>query len=123
LVVDRLDARRAASANFLWQIGALAVLIAATGPAMLAAGCIAYGLGVGNMITFPGQIVQREFPARHFPRVVSLAMGVCQYAFAFGPGLLGWLQYLSGDYRAALLACILLEAIAAAVVLVRRRDT
>ena len=119
-MVDRIDLRRAAAANFLWQIGCLLLLAGAATPLPLAFGCIGYRLGVGNMITFPGLIVQREFPARHFPRLVSLALAINQYTFAFGPGLLGWLRELSGGYGAALGACVLLQAAAAALVLLRR---
>jgi len=118
-IVDRIDLRRAAAANFPWQIGCL-LLAGAAAPLPLAFGCIGYGLGVGNMITFPGLIVQREFPARHFPRLVSLALAINQYTFAFGPGLLGRLRELSGSYGAALIACVLLEGAAAALVLLRR---
>lgn len=119
--IDRVDVRLAACLNFLLQIGALALLLASGAPAAVFAGCVLYGLGVGNVITFPGLIVQREFPAAQFPRIVSLVLAINQFTFAFGPGLLGALRDWSGSYRAALVACIVLEAVAAALVLVRRR--
>lgn len=119
--VDRIDVRRAAAANFVLQIGALMLLLWSPAPAAVFAGCVLYGLGVGNMITFPGLIVQREFPAAQFPRVISLVVAINQVAFAFGPALLGALRDWSGAYGAALVACLLLEAVAAGLVLLRRR--
>jgi MFS family permease len=120
LFVDRIDVRLAAALNFLLQIGALGLLLASDAPAAVFAGCVLYGLGVGNMITFPGLIVQREFPPADFPRIVSLVVAITQFTFAFGPGLLGALRDWSDSYAAALMACIALEAAAAALVLIRK---
>jgi MFS family permease len=121
LFVDRIDVRRGAAANFVLQIGALALLLSSDAPAAVFIGCVLYGLGVGNMITFPGLIVQREFPPALFPRVISLVVAINQVTFAFGPALLGALRDWSGSYAAALIACLVLEAIAAGLVLLRRR--
>ena len=52
-------------------------------------GCVVFGLGVGNMTTFPSLIVQVEYPKEHFRRVVSLIVAINQFTFAFGPALLG----------------------------------
>ncbi|WP_374445466.1 MFS transporter [Stella sp.] len=119
-VVDRLDVRRVSAANFLVQVAGVACLAGGTRP-LLIAGCLLFGLGVGNLITFPGLIVQREFPAAHFARVVGLVVAVNQFAFAFGPGLLGLLREWTGGYGAALGLCMALQAAAAAIVLVRPR--
>jgi MFS family permease len=121
LFVDRIDARLGAALNFLLQIAALAVLLVSDAPVSVFVGCTLYGLGVGNTITFPGLIVQREFPPHDFPRVISLVLAINQFTFALGPGLLGALRDWWGSYAAALIVCIGLTAIAAIVVLVRRR--
>jgi MFS family permease len=83
---------------------------------MLYLGCALFGLGVGNMITLPGMIVQQEFPRVHFSRVISLVVGINQFTFAFGPALLGYLQGGQGNYSFALLACLVVEMAAAVIV-------
>lgn len=118
--VDRLDARRVSAVNFLVQIAGLACLAVGTVP-FLVAGCVLFGLGVGNLITFPALIVQREFPAAHFARVVGLVVAVNQFVFAFGPGLLGLLREWTGGYGAALALCMALQGAGAAIVLLRPR--
>lgn len=119
-VIDRVDPRAASAVNFLVQVAGLACLLAGT-PPLLLAGCVLFGLGVGNLITFPAIIVQREFPAAHFARVVGLVVAVNQFAFAFGPGLLGLLREWTGGYATAIVLCMALQATAAATVLVRPR--
>ena len=47
-----------------------------------------------------------------------LLWGKIQFTFAFGPSLLGEIEYLSGGYGAALLACLAMQVIAAVVVVV-----
>ncbi|MFN4088140.1 MAG: MFS transporter [Alphaproteobacteria bacterium] len=119
--VDRIDRRAGASANFLLQCVGVLVLLAADDARMLYAGCVLFGLGVGNQITFPGLIVQQEFPRAHFSRVIALVAAVNQFTFASGPAFLGLLRDRTGDYRAALLACFGLLLAASIIVLVRRR--
>ncbi|BBK33990.1 sugar phosphate permease [Stella humosa] len=118
--VDRLDPRRASAVNFVVQIAGTALLLEGSVPALYA-GCVLFGLGVGNLITFPALIVQREFPAAHFARVVGLVVAVNQFTFAFGPGLLGLLREWRGSYDAALVACMAMQAAGAAIVLLRPR--
>jgi cyanate permease len=120
LVIDRFDPRRTAAANFLVQIAALAVLLAAPSAAWTYLGCALFGISVGNMITLPNLIVQREFASAQFARTVSLMWAIVQLVLAFGPGVLGLVRDLSGSYDAALIVCIALELVACAAVLVRR---
>ncbi|MGE0718109.1 MAG: MFS transporter [Alphaproteobacteria bacterium] len=119
--VDRIDRRRAAAANFVVQIAGMALLVPEGSTATLIAGCVLFGLGVGNLITFPALIVQQEFPRAHFARTVALLVAVNQMAFAFGPGLLGLIRAATGGYGWAIALCILLHAAGAAIVLVRPR--
>ena len=50
---------------------------------------------------------------------VSLVVAFNQYAFAFGPALLGVLRDATGGYTVPLALCMLLEGMAAIVVLIR----
>jgi MFS family permease len=117
LFVDRLDRRLVSCLNFLVQAVAMTILTVTREPALLVLGCTLFGLGLGNLVSLPALIIQQEFPARHFGRVVSMSVAINQFAFAFGPALLGRLQRPDGAYTCSLLACLVMEAVAAAIVL------
>ncbi|HWP74856.1 MAG TPA: MFS transporter, partial [Methylomirabilota bacterium] len=80
--VDRIDRRRAASCNFALQALAVFAMIRWPSVPVLYLGCVIFGLGVGNMTTFPSLIVQVEYPKEHFRRVVSLVVAINQFTFA-----------------------------------------
>jgi MFS family permease len=119
LIIDRVDRRGASAAILCVQILSMIVLLSSTSVAGLYLGCLLFGFGVGNLITLPGLIVQQEFHRRDFARAVSLNVAITQLAAATGPTILGVLHDLSGDYRTSLVACLVLEACAALLVLVR----
>jgi cyanate permease len=120
LVIDRLDQRRVSAVSFASQsVGLAAILIFPARPEVLYAGCCLFGLSVGNVITLPSLIIQREFAAQSFGLVVGLNAGIGQVTFAFGPALLGLIRDLTGDYAAALILCMGLELAAAAIVIHR----
>lgn len=119
-VIDRLDQRRTAAISVTSQAaGILTMLLMPDQPAALYGGAILFGLSVGNVITFPALIVQREFPAQAFGVVIGLANAVAQFAFAFAPALLGAVHDLWGGYPPALMLCIAVQ-LAAAVIVLRR---
>jgi cyanate permease len=95
----------------------MAILATATVSTMLYLGCALFGLGVGNTTSLPGLLVHQEFPKQHFARSVSLVVAINQFSFAFGPSLLGQLEQAKGSYSAGLLACLLMEALAALIVI------
>jgi cyanate permease len=119
-IIDRLDPRTATALSLLTQAAALGVMTQATGAGVLFAACAVFGLSVGNLITFPALVIQREFDAASFGMLMALASATCQTIFAFGPGLLGLVRDLTGGYAAALALCIALELVAAAVALLGR---
>ena len=119
-VVDRIDRRLASASNFGLQIIALSTMLGRPSILLLYTGCVLFGLGVGNMITFPSLIVQVEYPREHFNRVVSLTTAITQVTLAFGPGLLGWVRDRWGSYSAAWIVCIACDVVAAVVVLLGR---
>lgn len=121
LVVDRLDKRMVSALSFALQVAALAALLAVETPLVLYAGCILFGLNVGNIITLPALIVQEEFPAAAFALVVGMVTAVTQFTYAFGPGLVGLVRDLSGSYGPALACCMALNGVAVIGVLLRRR--
>jgi predicted MFS family arabinose efflux permease len=116
--IDRVDRRLAAAANFFLQAAAVVAMIMWPSPAVLYAACAAFGLAVGNMITFPALIVQAEYPGAHFARVVSLVLAINQITFAFGPGIVGWARDRAGSYTTGLLLCAACEVAGGLVVMI-----
>jgi MFS family permease len=116
-IADRFDRRAVACVNFVVQMLGMAILATAMAPLMLYLGCAFFGLGVGNTTSLPGLLVQQEFPKQHFARIVSLVVAINQFSFAFGPSFLGQLEQAEGSYSAGLLACLLMEALAALIVI------
>ncbi|MBS0548880.1 MAG: MFS transporter [Proteobacteria bacterium] len=119
LFIDRIDRRGASAVILCVQVVSMVALLSSTSAFGLYLGCILFGFGVGNLITLPGLIVQQEFPRRDFARAVSLNVAITQLVAATGPSIIGLLHDLSGDYRTSLIACLVLEVAAAALVLVR----
>jgi predicted MFS family arabinose efflux permease len=122
-VIDRFEPRRAAAACFLVQVAAIAVLARAELPLVVYAACALYGFSVGNNITLSPLIIQREYPARHFPAIVALSTAAVQILYAFGPGLLGVLRDMFGGYGVPLAVCMGLNLAGTAVVLMRPRPS
>ena len=121
-VIDRLDQRLVSAASFASQAAGLALMLALPdASAALYAGCVVFGLSVGNVITLPTLIVQQEFAARSFVLVIGLSSMVGQATLAFGPTLLGLAHDLTGGYGAALSLCIALQLSGAIVLLAAGR--
>lgn len=120
-VIDRLDQRLVSALSFLSQAVALAAIINLRDDIALIAACALFGFSVGNLITFPALIVQREFDPRSFGVLISLITAINQVTYAFGPGLVGLLHDLSGGYALPFYGCIGLEIAAAALVMIRGR--
>jgi predicted MFS family arabinose efflux permease len=118
-VVDRLDQRLVGAASFLLQAGALLVMAGTDSGPLLLLSCAVFGVAVGNVVTLPALIIQREFAADAFAMLVGFSTAIGQFTYAFGPALLGLLRDASGGYAAPLLVCAALEAVAAGIVLVR----
>jgi MFS family permease len=118
-VIDRLDQRLAAALSLASQAAALFVMTQTTNTAALFIACAVFGLSVGNLITFPALIIQREFEAGSFGMLIALSTAVGQFTYALGPGLLGIVHDATGGYTTALALCVLLDLFAAAIVLHR----
>jgi predicted MFS family arabinose efflux permease len=122
-VIDQLNQRLASAISFVSQAVALAVIINSRNDAVLMAACALFGFSVGNLITLPSLIVQREFDPRSFGVLVSLITAINQVTYAFGPGIVGLLRDASGSYALPFYGCIGLELIAAGLIMVRGRTT
>ncbi|WP_441230960.1 MFS transporter [Tardiphaga sp. 215_C5_N2_1] len=122
-VIDRLNQRLASALSFLSQATALAIIINSRNEALVFFACALFGFSVGNLITLPALIVQREFAARSFGVLVSLITAATQVTYAFGPGIVGWLRDLSGSYAVPFYVCMALQVAAAVLIMVRGRKS
>jgi MFS family permease len=119
-VVDRLDPRWISSGSMFSQAVALFCMTRTTDPALLIVCCAAYGFSVGNIITLPSLIIQREFPPAAFGMVLGLSTAIGTFAGAIGPGLIGLIRGATGDYVAALTLCMMLKIAGGGFVLMRK---
>jgi MFS family permease len=120
-VIDRLNQRLASAISFASQAVALAIIINSRNELVLIAACALFGFSVGNLITLPSLIVQREFDQRAFGVLISLLTAINQVTYAFGPGVVGLLRDASGSYALPFYGCIGLELIAAMLIMIRGR--
>ncbi|MBN9006821.1 MAG: MFS transporter [Rhizobiales bacterium] len=120
-VIDRLNQRLASALSFASQALALAILINSRNEMLLIAACGLFGFSVGNLITLPALIIQREFAPKSFGVLVSLLTAVTQVTYAFGPGIIGFLRDAFGGYAVPFSVCIGLELSAAMLIMVRGR--
>src|SRR3954462_13366121 len=118
-VIDRMNQRLASSLSFISQAVALVIVINVHHDYALIAACALFGFSVGNVITLPSLIVQREFDPRSFGVLISLITAINQITFAFGPGVIGLLRDMSGSYSLPFYGCIGLELIAAVLIMIR----
>src|SRR5207244_1619149 len=109
------------SVSMFSQAVALFIMTRTTDASLLLACCAAYGFSVGNIITLPSLIVQREFPSAAFGMVLGLSTAIGTFAGALGPGLIGLIRDATGNYAAAFLVCMALKIVGGAFVLIRKR--
>lgn len=122
LLIDRVDHRVATAASYLLQVAGMGVLVVADTKAGVFAGCVLFGLSVGNVITLPTLFAQREFAARHYGRVIARIWSIGQLVFAFGPVSAGLLLAAAGSSRPVILACAACQLVAALLCLHRGRE-
>jgi MFS family permease len=122
--IGERDRRRAAAANFVAQSVGVGLLCIGSGAPALLIGCVLFGLGIGNAVTLPALIVQREFRSADVGTVVALIVGINQAVFALAPAVLGALREMSASYLLSFGVAAAVQVIAAAIVVVgaRRED-
>lgn len=117
-VIDRLHQRGFSAVSFAVQAVGLGLMLAAPNRVeALFAGSLLFGASVGNVITLPAIVIQREFAARSFGLLVGLNGAVGQCTLAIGPILFGVMRDMSGDYASVLVLCMALQTTAAVLVL------
>jgi MFS family permease len=121
MVIDRFDQRMVTAASLVSQVIALAVMVATREALPLFVAVAAFGFSVGNLITFPALIVQREFEPASFGMLTALVSSAWQIGASSGPLLLGAIHDLAGSYTAPIYVCAALDLAAALLILMRPR--
>src|SRR4051794_9293396 len=121
LFVDRFDPRKASAVSLVTQAAAVFAIAWTTDTAVLFMACAVYGFSIGNLITLPPLIIHREFEPADFGAVLGLSTAICGIVSAFGPGIVGFVRGATGGYAAALMLCLTLQLVSAAIVLRRSR--
>jgi MFS family permease len=85
------DRRRVGAANFAMQAVGSVLMAASAGEeaALLLAGVVLFGLGIGQLLSLPPLIAQAEWPPEQVGGVVALVTAINQAFYAFGPAILG----------------------------------
>ena len=122
-VMHRLDHRKATAVSFFSQALAVSLMLWVGGSEALLLLCAVFGFSVGNLITFPSLIIQREFPPRDFALIIGLSTSINQFAYSCGPVVVGLLRDMTGGYQAPMIACAALSALAGAGILIRIRSS
>lgn len=123
VVADRFPPRRAAAASIVSQAVALAVIASSTSRETLFIACAIFGFSIGNLVTLPVLITQREFAPRNFGVVLGLGMGIGGIVNSFGPVAFGALRDLTGGYATPIFIGVGMQVVAAIAVLVGTRKT
>ncbi|MDA9433972.1 MFS transporter [Bradyrhizobium sp. CCBAU 51627] len=119
MFVDRLDPRLACAVSMISQAAALLVLLQSRSPTVLLMCSGVYGFSIGNMITFPPLIIQREIGGTAFAAAMGLGTSISGIVSAFGPGIVGLVRSAGSDYSMAFALCVVLDVVAAGIVLWR----
>jgi cyanate permease len=119
LFVDRVNPRRAAAVSILSQAAALLVIGQSSDRDALFLASAVFGFSIGNLITLPALIVQREFAPAAFGVVLGLSMGVSGVINACGPAAMGVVRDMTGGYATPIFAGVAIEVAAAIAVTVR----
>jgi cyanate permease len=117
------DWRLVSAANVALQAGGVALLWGAGTTVPLIAGCVLFGLGVGNLVSLPPLIAQIEYERPDAGRAVALVTGITQAVSAFAPLGFGALHDLAGGFAPTLAAALVLQLASAALILAGRPVT
>ena len=107
--------RTVGAANLILQAVGSVVLMSDGSLTFVLAGCVLFGLGLGNVTSLPPLIAQAEFRRADVPRVVALVTSISQAGYAFAPTAFALIVTAAGS--SVLFAAAATVQIAAAAIL------
>ena len=120
LLSDYLDRRLLSAGCVATQGLALALMATVPSSRALLLGSMAFGLGVGILITLPPLLTQEEFGTPSFGTVFAMVNGAMQVGVALGPTIVGVLRDRWGGYEGALYVLAAIDTIAMVLILCGR---
>jgi MFS family permease len=118
-LLDDDNRRKIAAINFIVQTAGTLVLAFASGGAALLGGCVLFGLGVGNLVSLPPLIIQKEFSPADVGKAVALTVAINQAVFAFAPAVLGAIRDVAGGYAMSFALAAAIQLASALIILCR----
>ena len=112
-VIDRIAPRTVTSILLLVQAASLCTLPFIDSLILINIACVGFGIGVGNLITLPSLIIQRECSAASFGLISSLVTAVMGLTWAIFPMIIGFLSDITGSYREPIFIACTIDVIAA----------
>jgi predicted MFS family arabinose efflux permease len=112
--------RRVAALNFLVQAAGTTLLTAAGSTPALVSGCVLFGLGVGNLVSLPPLIMQKEFAADDVGKAVALMVAITSAVLAFAPAVLGAVRDIAGGYVWSFGLAAVIQFSSMGIILIRR---
>ena len=120
-VLGRYDnRRRVAALNFLVQAAGTTLLTAAGSTPALVSGCVLFGLGVGNLVSLPPLIMQKEFAAGDVGKAVALMVAITSAVLAFAPAVLGAVRDIASGYVWSFGLAAVIQFASMGIILIRR---
>jgi MFS family permease len=117
------DRRVVLAVNYAVQVAGSVLLLASGGEsvALLLAGVLLFGLGLGNATSLPPLVAQWEFGEADVARVVALVTAFGQAAYAFAPAAFGVLREGTPGGEAVFVAAAVVQGLALGAALAGRR--
>jgi predicted MFS family arabinose efflux permease len=112
--------RRVAALNFLVQAVGTTLLTVASSTLALASGCVLFGLGVGNLVSLPPLIMQKEFAVSDVGKAVALMVAITSAVLAFAPAVLGAVRDIASGYVWSFGLAAAIQFASAGIILIRR---
>lgn len=116
IVADRINPRQVAVLAIGSQAAALLAIGFAGRTEVVVVACAVFGFSIGNLITLPALIIQREFAPAAFSIALGLSMAIAGVINAFGPAAMGLLRDLTGGYAAPIVVGVIIQVGAAVAV-------
>lgn len=120
-VADRIAPRPAAAISMLSQAAALVVIATSSDITGLYLACAVFGFSIGNLVTLPALVIQREFAPGAFGTVLGLSMAIAGVVNSCGPAAMGLLRDWTGGYATPIMLGIAVYCISALGVLIAPR--
>jgi predicted MFS family arabinose efflux permease len=111
--------RQVAALNFLVQAAGTMFLTLASSTPALVSGCVLFGLGVGNLVSLPPLIIQKEFATGDVSKAVALMVAITQAVFAFAPAMLGAVRDIASGYVWSFGVAAAIQLASAGIILIK----